>query len=349
MDNLSDGLNDDTQEKKCIFEGEHYSVRDNGAILRHTPEGKRARANDNQWTFGKENPENGYLHLSSVRIHRIVATAFHGDPPDPKYVVDHIDSNRKNNRPENLRWLTRLENSLQNPVTRKKIEYLCGSIEAFLENPSMLNEHKLEPNYSWMRTVTKEEAQNCKNRMAVWASQENKKYRPSTYRSAFNNNASFEKRVYKPLNRYEAGFGREPGLDISKTLWAATYMFAPSYFPQCPEFFKSDRLEEYFLNIKGGEVFAYTEKYEQHPEFYFSSKVLATTIQKEQKTITVLCERTDSRYGVVGIELYDKNQWFIHYNLGVYTLKETAEQRFIEAQKLSADQLFNEGYKHSRD
>lgn len=349
MNNVLVEINDYTQEKKCLFEGEHYSVRDNGAILRHTPEGKRARANDNLWTFGKENPENGYLHLSSVRVHRIVATAFHGDPPDPKYVVDHIDSNRKNNRPENLRWLTRLENTLQNPVTRKKIEYLCGSIEAFLENPSMLNDRPLEPNYSWMRTVTMEEAQNCKNRMAVWASQEKKIYNPRPYKGAFNNSASFENKVYKPLNRYEAGFGREPGLEISKTLWAATYMFAPSYFPLCPESFKSDRLEEYFMDLKVGEVFAYTEKYEEHLELYFSSKVLAASIQKVEKTIIVLCERTDSRYGVVGIELYDKNQWFIHYNLGVYNLKESAKQRFIEAQTLSADQFFNEGYRHSRD
>lgn len=342
-------IDDFTQEKVCTFEGEKYSVRDNGAILRHTPDEKRKRANDNQWTFGKENPENGYLHISSVRVHRIVATAFHGDPPDPKYVVDHMDSNRHNNRPENLRWLTRLENSLQNPVTRKKIEFLCGSIEAFLENPAILNDLQLEPNYSWMRTVTKEEAQNCKNRMAVWAAQEKKVYQPKPNRSVFNNAASFENRVYRPLNRYEAGFGREPGLNISKTLWAATYMFSPSYFPLCPEEFKNDRLEEYFSNIKPDEIFAYTEKWDDHPESYFSSTVVAATIQREQKTILVFCKRTDERWGIVGIELYNKNQWFIHYNLGVYSMKEDAEKRFSEVQSLSVDRFFSEGYSHSRD
>ena len=154
-------VNDFSQEEECIYKGEHYSVRDNGAVFRHQPDGKRARPNDNQWTFGKENSANPYLSISGVCVHRIVATAFHGEPLDPEYVVDHIDTNCRNNRPENLRWLTRLENALKNPVTRKKIEYLCGSIEAFLENPSVLNELQGDPNFKWMRTVTPEEANNC--------------------------------------------------------------------------------------------------------------------------------------------------------------------------------------------
>ena len=93
-------INDYNQIKECIYKGERYSVRDNGAVFRHPREGARARSNDNQWTFGKENAENPYLLISNIRVHRIVATAFHGDPPDPKYVVDHIDTNCRNNRLE---------------------------------------------------------------------------------------------------------------------------------------------------------------------------------------------------------------------------------------------------------
>ena len=40
-------VNDFSQENKCIYKGEHYSVRDNGEIFRHQPDGKRARPNDN--------------------------------------------------------------------------------------------------------------------------------------------------------------------------------------------------------------------------------------------------------------------------------------------------------------
>ena len=63
-------VNDFSQEKKCIYKEEHYSVRDNGAVFRHTPDGKRARANDNQWTFGKENSANPYLQISGGFLYR---------------------------------------------------------------------------------------------------------------------------------------------------------------------------------------------------------------------------------------------------------------------------------------
>ena len=124
------------KECDCIYKGEQYSVRDNGAVLRHTPTNKRTRPTDNNWTFGKLNSKTGYLEVASVRIHRIVATAFHGEPPTNEHVVDHIDTNKQNNRPDNLRWLTRLENVLLNPITARRIEIICGSVEAFLADPS---------------------------------------------------------------------------------------------------------------------------------------------------------------------------------------------------------------------
>src|SRR5947209_2628132 len=116
-------LHDFFQELDCTYDGEQYSVRDNGAVLRHPRHGKRRRSLDGLWTFGKPNDKTGYMELASVRVHRIVATAFHGVPPTPEHVVDHIDTNRRNNRPENLRWLTRLENALKNPITLKRIEF----------------------------------------------------------------------------------------------------------------------------------------------------------------------------------------------------------------------------------
>ena len=75
--------------------------------------------------------------------------------------MDHIDTNRCNNRVENLRWFTRLENALNNEITRSKIIYICGSIEAFIENPNILRERLdqvKEPSLEWMRTVSPEEA-----------------------------------------------------------------------------------------------------------------------------------------------------------------------------------------------
>ncbi len=162
-------IDDFKQEVECIYKGEKYSVRDNGAVFRHPRDGKRPRKYDNYWTFGKPNDTYGYMEIASIRIHIIVATAFHGPKPTKEYVVDHIDTNRRNNRSDNLRWVTRLENALDNPITRKRIIMRCGSVEAFLANPSMLRESDVTPDFSWMRTVTDAEAKVSKERLLAWA------------------------------------------------------------------------------------------------------------------------------------------------------------------------------------
>lgn len=311
------------EEKECLYDGERYSVRDNGAVLRHSRIGQRRRRNDDEWTFGKENKTNPYLHISGVRIHRIVATAFHGAPPNPQYVVDHIDTNCRNNRPENLRWLTRLENSLLNPVTRKKIEFLCGSIEAFLENPSMLNNLQGDPNFTWMRTVTKEEAQSCKVRMHLWSKSKN-----LTRSKSPRHTHRFEKRIYKPLQKWEV-FGREPGLDFALTPWCAQYMWRASVnFPICPEGFNNNPLEEYFLNLQTDALFAYSDSEEFCPRL----SVIKAILLEERKSILVKCKREDGRITIVGIILDEKTDYFIHFYLGSYSSKEDADESFLRLQ-----------------
>lgn len=182
-------------QKECDYKDEHYLVRDNGAVLRVSKEGKSARPLDNQWTFGSKDKATGYMTISSHRVHIIVASAFHGERDSKKYVVDHIDTNRCNNRPENLRWLTRLENILLNPITKSKIEYICGSVENFLENPSLLRGHEHEDNnFAWMRTVTKEEAENT---LAHW------KLLINTTRPKSSSGAVGDW-IYKPTSRFIA-------------------------------------------------------------------------------------------------------------------------------------------------
>ena len=50
-------------------------------------------------------------------VHRLVAQAFIPNP-DNKPEVDHINCDRRDNRIENLRWVTSKENN-NNPITRK--------------------------------------------------------------------------------------------------------------------------------------------------------------------------------------------------------------------------------------
>ena len=45
---------------------------------------------------------------STKKVHRLVASAFLGD--EKQLSVNHIDSNRSNNRLENLEWVTHLDN-----------------------------------------------------------------------------------------------------------------------------------------------------------------------------------------------------------------------------------------------
>lgn len=120
----------------CEYQNEKYSVRDNGSVYRHQKDiRKKPRQYDNCWTFGKLNANKEYLVIASASIHCIVATAFHGKKPSKDHVVDHIDTNKQNNIPINLRWVTRLENIIDNPTTAKKIVSVYGSVSNFLSNP----------------------------------------------------------------------------------------------------------------------------------------------------------------------------------------------------------------------
>jgi len=158
------------REVSCTYKDEQYTVRDNGAVLRHPRENGTARPTDNKWTFGKPNVKTGYMEIATERVHRIVAVAFHGEPPTKEHVIDHIDTNKQNNRPDNLRWVTRFENVLLNPITVKRIEIVCGcTIEDFLANPSKYRDRFQEPNYKWMCTVSEQEAKLSLGRMLDWA------------------------------------------------------------------------------------------------------------------------------------------------------------------------------------
>jgi HNH endonuclease len=157
---------DYSREVEVCFDGEVYLARDNGAVLRRSRPGGRRRKLDDVWTFGTKDPTHGYMMIGQHRVHRVIASAFH-EQPTSQHIVDHIDTNRANNRAENLRWLTRLENVLNNPVTLKRVLIAYGSLDAFFADPSAVRTHVQE--IGWMRTVSKEEAAESRKRLQRWA------------------------------------------------------------------------------------------------------------------------------------------------------------------------------------
>ncbi len=152
-------LNIFTKEVECEFEGRKYSVRDNGAVYRHSKEGKKPSPLDCEWTFGKEDRVTHAMKIGTHNIHRIVAEAFQLPNKGFYCIVDHIDGNKKNNSPCNLRWITRAMKALENPQIKQKVIEACGSVEEYLNNPALLYGHEyMDKNFYWMRKLSKEEA-----------------------------------------------------------------------------------------------------------------------------------------------------------------------------------------------
>ena len=91
------------------FEG-LYCVTDEGKVY-NLKTGKEMRQRESKGYM--------YVHLSSkgasfnLRVNRLVLSSFMRKNIDEKFVVDHIDNNKLNNRLDNLRLLTNGENTVR--------------------------------------------------------------------------------------------------------------------------------------------------------------------------------------------------------------------------------------------
>jgi hypothetical protein len=306
-------LTEHKSEKIFVYKGERYSVRDNGAVLRYPLEGKRPRPTDNNWTFGKLNNKTGYLEIASVRIHRIVATAFHGEPPTKEHVVDHIDTNKQNNRQENLRWVTRLENILLNPITARRIELVCGSVEEFLVDPSKFRDKFREPNYEWMCTVSIQEAQACKTRLLAWAKSDTP-LKGGTLGDWIYNRSLPEKNNETKLEIINS---LTPDAVQKSQNWRT-----PSEFPCCPKEKHENPITAYCKNLIVGHIFSRNQ--------FTTSLVERFAISKDEKTLWIMCKSGDENpikpYSLAEVTYQD--DVFVHNSLGTFFQKDDAEKQF---------------------
>ena len=301
-------VNDYREEKICVYKGEEYLVRDNGAVLRHPKTDKKPRPTDNKWTFGKYNDKTGYAEIASVRVHRIVALAFHGEPPTKEHIVDHIDTNRQNNRPTNLRWITRLENVVLNEVTRKRIEYRTGvSIYEFLEDPAKYRDAFDDPDFSWMRRVTEEEARVCLENVKRWNNEKTKVNRPK---------GKIGDWIYTEMY-YNI-------IDSLTPLAKQKDWKTPTNFVCCPEKIEGDPISCYYNNLLEDAIFT-KNTYGESTIVKFASIdnaiILITAISSPIKP-----------YGLVKITF--ENEYYLHTSLGSFFTDEGADKQFTLAQGL---------------
>jgi hypothetical protein len=246
------------------------------------------------------------------QVTRIIATAFHGQQPSEKHIVDHIDTNKKNNRPENLRWITKLENILLNPVTLSRIIYKYGSIENFLSNPAMPLNGTLEKNYDWMRTVTKEESENTRKNLLKWA----KEGKTPT-------GGQLGEWIYQNLDPQAGSEFQEEVLSESLSPNAVQKNWkTPSSFPCCPKTITDSPILTYLGNLKTGIVFSHNK--------YLNSIVTDFALSSEGTKILVLCQNNDIEalkpFSLA--EVTFENDTYVHSNLGSFFKKDGAEKQF---------------------
>ena len=324
---------------ECTYKGRRYLVRDNGAILRIPKEGQKPGKWDNVWTLGEPNKYDGYrLLASAIRVHQVVCTAFNGQPPLPNMVVDHRDCNRSNNRPENLRWLTRLQNALNNEATRKKIEYYVGSIEAFLKDPSILRGKVLSTDISWMRTVTKEEAAACLANMQDWAKKDSTKEpsgkgigewiysRPSVgyspYRPAANAGSRELPFPFKEIKEYHEKQVQTPLME-----WRVVGHGEECLFPQLPLESLSESnnvLQQYMDALTPGVDFMLSR--------YYKATVSKVVFFEKENRFRVLCERIVKDNKIKRTKYYIFEVWnedgkMYHRKIGAYSKKKKYEEQ----------------------
>lgn len=302
-------------EVDCSYRGENYCVRDNGSVLRRARRDQRKRPLDETWTFGNPSKSDGYMTISDHKIHRIVATAFHGEQPSKGHVVDHIDTNRRNNRPENLRWITRLENILLNPITAKRIESLYGSIEEFLANPRNPKNGAVTPDFEWMRNVSPTEAEYSQRRMLKWAASE----KPSTGgRLGDWIFGRVQKAVNEPVEQ----------LVTSKTVGAVQRNWrTPVEFPLCPDTTGKQPLTDYLTRLVNGEVAVISP--------WGETKVGDVVLTDGGSAIYLLGEHGAGAVKPWSISrITFENGVFVHESQGTFFMRDGAEKALTEAQGL---------------
>lgn len=202
-----------------------------------------------------------------------------------------------------------------NPITAKRIEIVCGSVEAFLVDPSKFHDKFQDPNYKWMCSVRIEDARASKERLLAWAKTDKRPSGGSLGEWIFNRNLP-------KTNREEV-----PGFAISLTVNAIQKNWkTPTEFPCCPHDTSNRSITDYAANLKVDTVFSKNQ--------YASSIVESFAVSKDENTLWIMCRSSDisaiKPFSLAEITI--ENDKYVHKNLGSFFQKVGAEKEFKLAQ-----------------
>jgi hypothetical protein len=208
-----------------------------------------------------------------------------------------------------------LENILLNPITAKRITIICGSVEAFLEDPSLFKDKFPDPNFKWMCNVSSLEAQISQKRMLAWAKSDKLLSGGSLGEWIFNRSLPNE-------------FVEEvPELTTSLTANAIQKNWkTPSEFPCCPSEFTDQPIISYAQNLRAGSIFCQNGIY--------TSFVLKSALSESRKSLYVLSESKNGIKPWALAEITYENNIFVHESHQSFFTENGAEKQFCLAQGL---------------
>ncbi len=233
--------------------------------------------------------------------------------------MNFADTNKQNNRPDNLRWVTRLENILLNPITARRIELVCGSVEAFLADPSKFRDKFQDPNYEWMCAVSVQEAQESKARLLAWA-ESDKPLQGGTLGEWIYNRSLPKMQIEEELEFINS---LTPNAIQKARNWKT-----PTEFPCCPQVNTDNPITTYASNLNEGDAFSRNQ--------YTSSIIERFAISHDKNTLWIMCKSGDENsikpYSLA--EITNQNGVFVHNSLGTFFQKDGVEKQFTLVQGL---------------
>lgn len=284
-------------QKKVFYREENYFVKDNGEILRHSRLEKRKRKDDEIWTFGTGVDDKGFYTIGTHKVHSIITTAFYGEQPSRQHVVLHKNYNKKDNRSENLLWVTKFQFHILQPNVQSQLRIITKKrkIEEVLENFESLKRF-LPENLSWMQDISQEEI-----------------------------NKTIE--LYKKL-KFEEKYNYTDHKDVKAITPNAIQRnnwWVKNEFPCCPKDAIENSLQTYLENLNEGSIFC------QNP--HYKSKICKFQFNKDKTAIIIKCTDTeeDSIKPWKLAEITYENNIYVHKNLGTFFEEEGVEKYYTIA------------------